>query len=454
MAKATKRHEKPVIQVRRVIDGQNVVHLNPNVPMEVRKAVEAIHIGSKHGRMTFLQRKIFNVLLMQAHLSGKRGTSIKIPLGTVSDAVGFNSNDIETMKASMRRLTDIKVEFDIINDRGKPRWQISNLIAEASIEEGVLEFAFPPNLEELLMNPQIFSKIDLRIQRLFRSGYALALYENCLRFIEVGQTGTYDVQTWRELLGATEDVYQEFKYFKRAVLLPAIAEVNAVSNISLGLVMFKQGRRVEKLQFKVERQKQAPLSLGASSAVMDAPLLRRITALGFTESEAKDILMKYEPEYVEGNLQIVEEKRKQGKIAKSTKGYFLQALQVDYRTDDLTDTVSSQAARKRKEALPSPAKGIAALDRVRAEYASHRRELARGVFEGLDDGAKSKLVEKFRLDISDDVALRDLYARRGFDSKPVSVAFQDFCVVRLLSQDTDGLMQFAAERGMLMVGTA
>ncbi|MEO8627534.1 MAG: replication initiation protein [Betaproteobacteria bacterium] len=454
MALAARHPVKPVVQIRRVIDGQTVVHINPNVPMEVRKAVEAIHIGSKQGRMTFLQRKIFNVLLLQAHLAAKRGTSIKIPLGTVSDAVGFNSNDIETMKAAMRRLTDIKVEFDIINDRGKPRWQISNLIAEASIEEGVLEFAFPPNLEELLMNPQIFSKIDLRIQRLFRSGYALALYENCLRFVEVGQTGTYDVQTWRELLGATEDVYQEFKYFKRAVLNTAIAEVNAVSNISLGLVMFKQGRRVERLQFKVDRQKQMALSLVASAGVVDAPLLQRVIELGFSENEAKDVLMKYEPEYVEGNLQVVEEKKKQRKISKSTKGYFLQALQMDFRTDKVLERLTTNHARQKKDALPSARDGLAALDQVRSEYAASRRELARGTFEDLEEGAKAAVIDEFKSSIVDNVILRDLYARRRLGSKPVAVAFQNFCVTRLLTEEPDGVMRFAAERGMLMVDTA
>ena len=56
-------------------------------------------------------------------------------------------------------------------------------------EGGVCEYAYSPALAEKLHDPKVFALINLNIQRRFTSGHALALYENCYRFVRTGIDG-------------------------------------------------------------------------------------------------------------------------------------------------------------------------------------------------------------------------------------------------------------------------
>lgn len=76
----------------------------------------------------------------------------------------------------------------------------------------------------------------------------------------------------------------EYKYFKRNLLVPAIKEVNTVTDIEIELLEFKKGRWVEDLQFTTKPKAQQQLILPEEPAI-DGALLERLESIGIRDAE-------------------------------------------------------------------------------------------------------------------------------------------------------------------------
>lgn len=231
--------------------------LDGGAAMELRKAASAIHVASKNGKLTFLQRKISNILLYNAYNDLLSAEIHSIRVKELAENVGFNSKDYELLKSSLRQLRNIAIEWNVLNEDGREKWGVSSMIAEAQIEGGVITYSYPPMLRSLLYNPEIFARIDLRVQKRFSSNYALSLYENCYRFKGVGSTDIIPVETWKRLIGVEEGgIYEVFKNLNRKIIKPAIEEINAVSDIFLEVDYIKEGKRVVGLRFNITNNAQ------------------------------------------------------------------------------------------------------------------------------------------------------------------------------------------------------
>jgi transcription elongation factor GreA-like protein len=69
----------------------------------VKKHVAAIHVS---GKLSLLQRKLSNVLLLNAYDMLTRQQRFQIDARTLCLMVGYNSNDFDTLKQSLRGLAE------------------------------------------------------------------------------------------------------------------------------------------------------------------------------------------------------------------------------------------------------------------------------------------------------------------------------------------------------------
>lgn len=259
------------------------------VPQELRKHIAAIHMA---GKLSFVERKIFNVLLANAYdglLNKKRHS---IPLGILSEIIGFDSKNTSALKDAVYAIMSTKMEFDLLKQSGDD-WEAAPLLAYAGFKSGVCHYEFSHFLAEKFANPKVYTLINLNLQRDFDSGYALALYENCLRFTGTGSTGYIAVETWRQLLGADASTYDDFKFFNSLVLKKAIAAVNRVSDIYIEPEFNRKNRRIAEIRFLVrvveERQKAGPgwmMESDVAKEIRESDTFKRLTALGLGDSLA------------------------------------------------------------------------------------------------------------------------------------------------------------------------
>ena len=89
----------------------------------VRKNVAAIHIS---GKLSLLQRKLSNVLLLNAYDALISAPTHSIDARTLAMMVGYNSNDMDTLRASLRALAETVAEWDMLGEDGKQEWGVSS----------------------------------------------------------------------------------------------------------------------------------------------------------------------------------------------------------------------------------------------------------------------------------------------------------------------------------------
>ena len=283
----------------------------------VKKHVAAIHVS---GKLTLLQRKLSNVLLLNAYDTLTSRQSHQIDARTLCLMIGYNSNDMETLKQSLRGLAETVslkqslrglaetvAEWDMLDEEGRQDWGVSALLAHARLKNGVCDYAYSPALAEKLHDPKVFALINLNIQRRFTSGHALALYENCYRFVRTGSTGWWSLDIFRRLMGVAESPYYEtFKHLNAKIIKPAVAEVNKTSNIVVTPDLRKMGRSVTHIRFLIAENPQlAILDLDDGEGLRNGPVYARLREMGISDRLARQWIGEHGEEHVRRKMDFV-----------------------------------------------------------------------------------------------------------------------------------------------------
>ncbi|WP_171102981.1 replication initiation protein [Ruegeria sp. HKCCD7255] len=292
----------------------------------VKKNVAAIHIS---GKLSLLQRKLSNVLLLNAYDALTSATTHTIDARTLAMMVGYNSNDFDTLRASLRALAETVAEWDMLDEQGRQEWGVSSLLSFAKLKAGVCEYAYSPALAQKLYDPKIYALINVHIQRNFSSGHGLALYENCYRFVRTGSTGWWALDVFRKLMGVDgSDYYASFKHLNAKIIKPAVSEVNRSSDIFIEPEFQKKGRSVTDIRFRIKGNPQkAMFEIDDNDGVRNLEVYKTLRAQGVSDRLARQWIAEHGEDYVREKLDYV---KGQGGV-KSTVGYLSAALRDDFR---------------------------------------------------------------------------------------------------------------------------
>ncbi len=339
----------------------------------VRKNVAAIHIS---GKLTLLQRKLSNVLLLNAYDTLTTATTHTIDARTLAMMVGYNSNDFDTLRASLRALAETVAEWDMLDEQGKQEWGVSSLLSFAKLKGGVCEYAYSPALAQKLYDPKIYALINVHIQRNFSSGHGLALYENCYRFVRTGSTGWWTLDVFRKLMGVDEsDYYTIFKHLNAKIIKPAVAEVNKSSDILIEPEFKKKGRSVTDIRFVIKPNPQmAMFEIDDGDGVRGLPVYATLRRQGVSDRLARQWISEHGEDYVQQKLDYVTGQ----KGIKSTVGYLSAALRDDYKPANIAAAAppSPQAVASAKERAEERAKEDEAFEARFAEREDRSRKLS------------------------------------------------------------------------------
>ena len=289
-----------------------------NLPVVVEKESEsfkktndAIGLRVSKGHLTFMSRKLFNVMVLHAQRLGTPGANAPIetatshkyfwvPVQDISRDAHYNSNDTQLLKEVAEELQDIRIVSE--TDR---EWTSERLLASVKLVNPAglhkkggklwLGYEFPAEVMSLVMNPRTYTTLTLYYMTVLRTGAGLALYE-VARSNAWKQNGLSDRrpwETWRDYLEGMPgedmpDWKKQYKFFKDRVLKKALSEVNTLTDLEVELFEFKDGRRVVDLQFKVTKKLQADLAL-PPPPIIDSQVIERLMALGIAKQEAEAI---------------------------------------------------------------------------------------------------------------------------------------------------------------------
>ncbi|WP_250500102.1 replication initiation protein [Caballeronia sp. GAWG1-5s-s] len=424
---------------------------------ELRKAVEAIAIQPKSGKITLLTRKLFNVLLAVAQQADESGDTYRALLSDIVANSAFDSNDTALVKEHLRRMVSVQVEWSTGTSSQKPgrKWGISTLIADAEILEDPstrrvwVEFSFAPKIKKKLLDPVQYARLSLQFQSQLRSSAGLALYEICVRYLTNPShlTMRETWEWWRPILSGTPDTEagdeakREYKYFKRDYLRPAIAEVNAVTNIFVELVEHREGRRVAEIQFRVTERKQPMLALDEHPNVFDSTLVDRMVKIGISLKEAQTLYADSEENRIRAALLMTEQRMRSTTLppVRSAAALFKDALKKGYAppVDALPSAANGASPRA---GAPSASAADDLKARLLGEFSAFRRKEARAMYEEQGEEERELARQSFEQELLPELGahMRDDWRKRGLDSKLAETSFFDWLARRTWGEPTDG----------------
>ena len=265
----------------------------------LKKAVNTLAIVPKSARITTLGRKSYNVLLFHAQEQGLEKDVFRAPLDAVIKGVHFDSNDHALIKKHLRAMVSTTVEWQSPTTGECSSWNVSGLLAHARLykDRGQVwvEWSYAVNLKQELLQPTVFARLRLEIVSQLRSHAGVALYEICTRYKEIGRTARQAWRWWQPVLSGNppseKTAKLEYRIFKRDTLKPAMAEINALTDIEVELVEHRQGRFVDELQFRIAPKRQA--SLTAAPQPVDMALVARAQALGVGDELAEQLAQEH-----------------------------------------------------------------------------------------------------------------------------------------------------------------
>ena len=413
---------------------------------EFRKTNEAIGLRVVEGNLSLLSRKLFNVMMYHAQEMKLPGLNAPIdtpaakkyfwiPLSVLARDAAYDSKDVQYLKKQLQEMQNIKLLME--NER---QWTSERLVSSVTLvnPEGFNKhsgqvwfgFAFPPEVHEQVMAPSTYTRLSIVYQSSLKSGSALALYEICRRYATNPSKLTfiqnyehwYGVITGNPISASAPPVY---KYFKRDTLKPAIAEINALTDINIELIEHKNGRRIEKLQFRVEQTKQAQFEFPVPP-IIDVELMNRVMKFGFSQTDASDLVAQHSDSIIRTTITRVEVRAESKGMAplETPAGYFRWALQDVARNTQFN--VTALASPKSVDA--KKASGLSVMER----FHSARAKDAISVYKELDERERNLIFESFKAQNTS----KNIKFDKGLDSAMVRAFFAPWYVKELWGEPT------------------
>ena len=345
---------------------------------EVKKHVAAIHTS---GELGLVERKLVNILLLNAFDTLATARQHRLPTKMLMAMLGWSEGDDTVhLKKALLRIVTTPVEFNLMEENEpakKPRWTATALLASADLVNGFCEYEYSTRLAEELADPDVYAIINVGIQRQFKSGYALTLYENCLRFRRTGSTGWMTLDIFRKLMGATASTYDDFRRLSELVIKKAVVEVNALSDITIHEEYERKGRKVTRIRFSVEEKAQQSVFSENERMIDEAKesdTYKRLRDLGIGEKLAVAWVLTDE-QRAKSALDITEQRARGGQIKSTPAGYVRRLMDdttIDLNGSAFEKKLKDEAAEKRAaaeaaaaEKQKSEAESLARGDKIR-----------------------------------------------------------------------------------------
>lgn len=279
---------------------------------EVKKHAAAIHCSNS---LSLLQRKISNALLYNSYSELLSVEEHVIAITDLCKILGTTTHNYDALKAALKALVQTVLEWNIVDDKtGDEDWSATSVLASVRLKGGSCYYAYSPRMRDLLHSPSIYGKINLIVQSRFKSSYGLALYENCIRYRDLPGTKWFDMQEFRNLMGVPDNQYKIFRDFKRRVIDKAVEEVNSYSDIIVNIDYKKVGRKSVAVKFLIKERPKKPRF---RSKVDEEKNTKQLTTeeeiifhqltseFGVQQAVARDLLAKYEVEFIQDKIQVV-----------------------------------------------------------------------------------------------------------------------------------------------------
>lgn len=388
----------------------------------VKKHVAVIHCSSK---LSLRERCISNALLYNAYPNLKTQTTFEITLEQLKRLLNITTRNHQPIKEALKSLMSTVIEWNILGDHVPEMdlegWNATTLLSWVGVSKGVIKYRYDESIKTLFIDPAIYGKINLIIQSRFKSSYALALYENCVRYRGLKYTKNVEFSVFRKLMGVEEGKYDIFRDFNRRVLSPAITEINTCSDIFITPKITRKGKKVHSIMFELN-ERSIKKRLGVKQNIhaeenSDGDAIAS-SKLGLSQSNFDELIQKYGESRVEQGVAYVESiYHQQTDQIKNVGAYLRNAIEKNYA---ITKSDGNSANLKKKKKITYEQE---------QQYTDYVTNQIMKFYDAMSADKKNDILSQFEAHIFSsgnlpDAVTASVYKKHGI--KSVSSDFADF----------------------------
>lgn len=369
-------------------------------PLILKKPVQAIHMGITGGFINKTQRLAFNAMLKNAHdieaaSPDKNHEVYTINRDTLQSMIGYKSTNRKHLRETLKNMMNLKVEWDILNQDGSARWAACVLMPYVEFDEQKVRYSYVSNLKSMLMNPEIYQRLDLRIQSSLRLDVSVALYDWVNRF-RTNPSKTTNLMTWEQWrwviygqIDSQSSSLNEYKVFKRDKLNPAIAEINSTTDLQITLEEDKDGgRKVKYLRFIVLEKEVFNAEKKSEKTQEDWD--KKLADMNLTERERKKIIQTYSSDIIKAHYEYTMNRvGDKNKVAlKSIGAYFKNAIKSGYANEVVHEQIKQEKNQSSN-----------IMTEIEEQFRSVRNVEGAGLFKELSAQERQSLIDEYNQQI-------------------------------------------------------
>ena len=331
--------------------------LNPEIPLKKHSAT--IHIEASLG---VVDHKLLNIIYKCAFDTDKCSSDYYyLKFNDIKDFLGWKRFVMADICESLEKLRIAKISWNIFGQDNKntQKWVAAGstgfIASYLTISEHcAIRFSLSPEIKRLISNPNIYSYIDLRVQKKLKSKYELILYEVLID--ELNRSGQNNIVTrWfsisdlRRLYGLPYDAYSEAKDFNKFCLKDPIESINLNTDLEVKINDEERvKRRIVAVRFSVIMKKGSSSDLDNLQTTLDFATeqneqdkqyyaIEELSQLFNSEKAAQQIIEYVKEKYPSYDCEeLIKENIEYAKRDKSKKqvysflGYTRSAIENDY----------------------------------------------------------------------------------------------------------------------------
>lgn len=369
-----------------------------------KKPVQATQMVVKNGQITGQQLKAWNVLLknakeqkdlfaMQSPNTEARNRTYRISRKNLMEKMGYANTNRKPFKEALTKMQNLTAQWDVLRADGNNVWTSCVLLPFVSIDNDYVHYSFVEQIEPMLFESTLYSKLNMDIQRSLRLDPSIRLYDWISRYrSNPGKlTAVHPWEFWRTVIHGEVDensYLNTYKLFKRDKILPAIKEINDASDLLIELIEDKNGtRKVQKLQFKVvEKPKLEGQPATDTSPDKEFNIKEELKELDISNHYYKKLVEKYDDNRIYSNILYLKDRLKDPNMdpVKSKGAYLLQACEYNYAGIQEKKNATKEPAPKGV----SPAEILSLIKRAKVDDAIK-------MFNEMDMSTRNELIQKY-----------------------------------------------------------
>jgi len=291
----------------------------------------------------------------------------------VADMMNDVTNLNEFLIKLWLEMLDFKVDWESTDQGEGVKWKGFAMLSEVWIElehgQNWVRWAFPPTIQKMILEPERFSKLNLKIITSISTYQGTALYDICSRYRDnpSGVTSRKSVDWWIDALSQSASALgkkREWRKFKLEKLAGAIEEINQDSDIAIELIEYKTGRAITEAQFSVKK-KNIVSPVGKLGPIDDKKLCeieKRSHSLGISLSRMEKLIRKHGEDLVITKLNQLDQRLLDKSREKIEDKYaYLRTILTNYESAQEAKVLTQELAKEKVVDNPNETLNLASI---------------------------------------------------------------------------------------------